>query len=191
MPSPATLVETSKYLSYILRHAPESIGLALDREGWVGIDDLVDAATRAGRVLTRDIVLEVAATSDKKRFTVSPDGRLVRAAQGHSTASVAISHVPATPPARLYHGTATRFLDAILAQGLTPQSRHHVHLSAERRTATAVGTRHGRLAMLVVDAAAMHAQGHDFYQADNGVWLTAAVPPRYLALDADDTGTPA
>lgn len=186
MPSTATLAETSKYLSYILRHAPESIGLALDREGWVALDDLLAAAAGAGRHLSRDVVLEVIATSDKKRFTLSPDGRLVRAAQGHSTASVAITHVPKAPPARLYHGTATRFLEAIRAQGLTPRSRHHVHLSPDRDTAAAVGTRHGKLVVLVVDAAAMQARGHAFYQADNGVWLTASVPPEFLAPEADE-----
>lgn len=188
MPSPATLVETSKYLSYILRHAPDSVGLALDREGWVALDDLLVAAAAAGRPLARDVVLEVVATSDKKRFTLSPDGRLIRAAQGHSTASVAITHLPKTPPARLFHGTATRFLAAIRAQGLTPQSRHHVHLSPDRATAAAVGTRHGKLVVLVVDAAAMQAQGHEFFQADNGVWLTASVPAAFLAPNADDAG---
>lgn len=186
MPSPATLVETSKYLSYVLRHAPESIGLALDREGWIALDDLLAAAAGAGRPLARDVVLEVVASSDKKRFTLSPDGRLIRAAQGHSTASVAMTHAPKAPPARLYHGTATRFLDAILAQGLTPQSRHHVHLSPDRATAAAVGARHGMPVILVVDAAAMQAQGYVFHQADNGVWLTASVPPEFLARAADD-----
>lgn len=186
MPSPTTLVDTSKYLSYVLRHAPESIGLALDREGWVALDDLLAAAAGAGRPLARDVVLEVVATSDKKRFTLSPDGRLIRAAQGHSTASVAITHAPKTPPHRLYHGTATRFLEAILAQGLTPRSRHHVHLSPDRDTAATVGRRHGQLVVLVVDTAAMLAQGHTFHQADNGVWLTASVPPEFLTPEADD-----
>ena len=35
--------------------------------------------------------------------------------------------------------------------------------------------------ILTVDASAMHAAGHAFYQAANGVWLTDHVPPGYLS----------
>lgn len=182
MTSSSKLVETSKYLSFILRHQPEAIGLVLDPEGWVELDALIEAANRAGKCLTRELVHEVVSSNDKKRFTLSDDGRLIRAAQGHSTTSVAIQHVPTVPPALLYHGTATRFLDSILKEGLKPQARHHVHLSPDRETAANVGGRHGKLVILEVAAAEMHARSHAFYQADNGVWLTDEVPRKFLRL---------
>ena len=60
-------------------------------------------------------------------------------------------------------------------------ARHHVHLSADPKTATSVGGRHGKPVILTVDAARMHAQGHPFFQAENGVWLTERVPPEFLS----------
>ncbi|HET8729920.1 MAG TPA: RNA 2'-phosphotransferase [Moraxellaceae bacterium] len=184
MTSSSTLVETSKFLSFILRHQPEAMGLTLDSEGWVDVDTLLVAANRAGNALTCDLLVEVVATSDKKRFTLSADGRAIRAAQGHSTTSVTMKHVEKVPPATLYHGTATRFLDSILENGLLPQARHHVHLSQDSETAAKVGARHGKLVILEVAAGTMQAQGHRFFQADNGVWLAAAVPPEFLRRTA-------
>lgn len=178
--SEKTLVDTSKYLSFVLRHQPESAGLALDREGWVAIEPLLAAAATQGKCISHELLLAVVASNDKKRFTLSEDGLCIRAAQGHSATQVAISHVPVMPPAVLYHGTATRFLKSIRAQGLLPGSRQHVHLSAHMDTAISVGLRHGMPVVLTVDAATMQAHGHEFYQADNGVWLTAQVPAEFL-----------
>ncbi|MBV6814701.1 RNA 2'-phosphotransferase [Xanthomonas campestris pv. passiflorae] len=172
--------ETSKFLSYVLRHAPQSIGLTLDREGWADIDALITAATAAGTALDAGLIRAVVSSSDKQRFALSADGRQIRAVQGHSTAAVALTHVARTPPSLLYHGTATRFLKAILAQGLQLGQRHHVHLSADPKTATTVGARHGVPTMLCVHSLQMHEDGWVFYQADNGVWLTPQVPPTYL-----------
>ena len=174
------LTETSMFLSYVLRHEPEAIGIELDREGWVEIDVLIVAAARHARTLTRDLVEEVVATNAKKRFAISADGRCIRAVQGHSTDSVAIAHDLRTPPEFLFHGTATRFLDSIREKGLLPGARHHVHLSGDAATATEVGRRHGKPVVLRVRATQMVAAGHEFYQADNGVWLTASVPPKFI-----------
>lgn len=174
------IVETSKFLSYVLRHRPEEIGLELDSEGWSDIDALIAAAARNDRRLDRALIEEVVASNDKKRFAISSNGLRIRAVQGHSTATVQISHQAITPPSVLYHGTASRFVAAILREGLRAGARHHVHLSQEYTTAVAVGTRHGVPVVLSVDAAAMDAAGLSFFQADNGVWLTEAVPPRYL-----------
>lgn len=188
MTSDNVLVETSKFLSYILRHAPESIGVTLDREGWVDVDTLIAAASSSGRQLTTELIAQVVAQSDKKRFSLTPDGRLIRAAQGHSTKSVAIAYVPLEPPAILYHGTAMRFLDAILKAGINPQSRQYVHLSSQVETATDVGQRHGKPIVLRIDAGAMHNQGYQFYRADNGVWLTERVPGEFLWRVYDSSG---
>ncbi|WP_423394616.1 RNA 2'-phosphotransferase [Burkholderia sp. LMG 21824] len=170
----------SRTLSYLLRHAPETIGLQLDPEGWADIDELITGAARQGHPLDRATLETVCATSDKQRFALSDDGRRIRAVQGHSTPAVQRRYPAAQPPERLYHGTATRFLDSIRAQGLKPGARHHVHLSPEIRTALAVGKRYGVPVILEVDAQRMHRQGYTFFVAENGVWLTDTVPAEFL-----------
>lgn len=175
---------TSKFLSYVLRHAPESIGLTLDAQGWVDVADLLAKANASGTPLDEAGLFAVVAESDKKRFTLSDDGRRIRAAQGHSV-KVDLGQPPVEPPLQLFHGTATRFLEPILREGLRPGERQQVHLSADRATATAVGQRHGKPVVLIVDARLMFTDGYSFYRADNGVWLTDAVPFSYLTLFED------
>jgi len=172
--------EISKFLSYVLRHQPDSIGLTLDGEGWADLDALMAGAAKAGRKLDRSAILSVVETSDKKRFTLSADGLRIRAAQGHSTKTVAISHDEKTPPLTLYHGTATRFMESIRRQGLVAGKRHHVHLSADPQTAIKVGQRYGQPQLLTIAAAQMFQAGYKFFQAENGVWLTASVPIEFL-----------
>ncbi|AZV29549.1 RNA 2'-phosphotransferase [Pseudomonas syringae] len=175
------LDETSKFLSFVLRHEPQAIGLTLDSEGWANIDALIDGAVRDGRTLDRALIENVVASSDKKRFSISADGQSIRAVQGHSTKSVELQFEEKQPPEILYHGTATRFMDSINEQGLIPGSRHHVHLSQETATASAVGQRYGTVVILQVAARRMQEQGFKFYQAENGVWLTERVPPEFLS----------
>ncbi|MEU4608983.1 RNA 2'-phosphotransferase [Streptomyces umbrinus] len=170
-------VKVSKYLSKHLRHQPERIGLTLDEGGWVEIETLMAAAEAHGFRFTRDELDHVVANNDKRRFAI--EGSRIRASQGHSV-EVDLGLAAATPPAHLYHGTVDRSLDAIRAEGLRPMNRHDVHLSPDRETATRVGARRGRPVVLSVDAAAMHRDGHEFRVSANGVWLTAAVPARYL-----------
>ncbi|AYM76770.1 RNA 2'-phosphotransferase [Janthinobacterium agaricidamnosum] len=176
------LVNTSKFLALILRHSPEKIGLALDAQGWADIGQLLAHAAQHGRHISREQLDEVVARDSKTRYAISDDGLRIRANQGHSLAAVDIALPPATPPAMLYHGTASRFVEAIRAGGLLPGSRNHVHLSSSRETAVAVGARHGKPVVLTVDVAAMQAQGHVFYVSDNGVWLTQAVPRAFIGF---------
>jgi putative RNA 2'-phosphotransferase len=173
------LVEISKFLSLVLRHKPQAIGITLDAEGWVAVDELLAAAGRHGQAITRQQLQEVVATNDKKRFSFSPDGQRIRANQGHSV-DVDLGLAPCNPPELLYHGTVRRFLDSIRAKGLLRGSRRHVHLSLDQETAARVGQRRGRPVVLVIEAGRMHRDGHPFYQSENGVWLTEAVPPEYL-----------
>lgn len=175
-----THTQTSKFLSYILRHEPQSIGLTLDREGWADLDALIEKAKVAGRTLDRELIRAVVEYNDKKRFAISDDGQRIRAVQGHSTQEVAITYEERTPPAVLYHGTAKRFLASILAEGLRPGQRHHVHLSERVETAMEVGRRYGEPVILRIDAEAMAREGLAFFQAENGVWLTEKVPTGFL-----------
>jgi putative RNA 2'-phosphotransferase len=174
-------VKASKYLSMVLRHRPEAAGLTLDEAGWAEVDTLLAALEAAGRPLTRDELDHVVATSDKQRFAFSADGRRIRANQGHSV-PVELGLPDAVPPDTLFHGTATATVPLILARGLLPMGRQDVHLSADRETAVRVGSRHGRPAVFTVDAAGLAATGHVFRVSANGVWLTSAVPARWLRL---------
>lgn len=177
------LVRSSKFISLVLRHEPKRAGLTLDSAGWARVSDLLRGMAAAGHRITREQLESIVEENDKKRFAFSADGQSIRANQGHSVA-VELDYEPVTPPDILFHGTADRFLDSILARGLDKAQRHHVHLSAERSTAISVGGRHGRPVVLQVRAAAMHAAGHEFFQSDNGVWLTAHVPAAFLSVDA-------
>jgi len=179
MPADA-VSQLSKFLSFVLRHKPEAIGLMLDPQGWAPIEDLIAKSDAAGTHFSRQDLLHVVESSEKKRFTLSADGQCIRAAQGHSIA-VELGLSPQEPPSVLYHGTATRFVDAILSEGLKPQARQQVHLSVDEATAHRVGQRHGTPVILVVEALRMHQQGFPFFLADNGVWLTDQVPPQFLA----------
>ncbi len=172
-------IVSSKFLSYVLRHAPHSIGLALDANGWASVDELLAKCAEAGKTLDRAALEDIVQTNDKKRFTLSADGLRIRAAQGHSV-EVALGLPPVMPPPILYHGTATRFLPSIRSDGLKPGSRQQVHLSSDESTALAVGQRHGKPHILRIAAGEMHGRGIDFFLADNGVWLTDNVPPEFI-----------
>jgi putative RNA 2'-phosphotransferase len=175
-------IQISKFLSYVLRHAPEAASLTLDSEGWAEIDPLLEAARRENLKLDRATLLELVEQSDKKRFTLSADGLRIRAAQGHSTPQVNMSHVAVEPPPVLYHGTARTNIPSIMERGLVAGRRHYVHLSPDEETATRVGRRHGAPAILQVDALQMHENGLAFYLSENGVWLTRSVPTQFIRL---------
>jgi putative RNA 2'-phosphotransferase len=170
----------SKFASKVLRHEPDLIGLELDADGYVMVDDLLAGMARKGLRVSREELVEVVETNDKRRFSFSEDRRRIRAVQGHSVKLEGSTVSPAAPPAVLYHGTADRNVGSILAQGLVPVSRIHVHLSLDIATATAVGKRHGRPVIFKIDAARANADGIIFYLAENGVWLCDALPPIYL-----------
>lgn len=177
------LNETSKFLSYVLRHEPQAIGLQLDSDGWTNIDELIAGAAKNGWGLDIGIIKEVVSSSEKKRFSISEDGQHIRAVQGHSTISVSLQHIEKEPPEFLYHGTATRFLESIRQHGLIAGSRHHVHLSQDIPTAIAVGKRYGKPVVLKIEALRMYQQGFSFFQAENGVWLVNNVPAKQLYLN--------
>lgn len=180
-PMDQSLIPTSKFLSLILRHQPELVGLSLDEHGWADIRELLDAARASGRHITRELLLRVVQENDKKRFAISADGTKIRASQGHSI-EVDLGLQPVEPPDVLYHGTIERFLASIAENGLRPGSRQHVHLSPDTKTATAVGKRRGRPVILQVLAGQMHRDGFLFCRSENGVWLTDHVPASYIVF---------
>ncbi|MDT0455589.1 RNA 2'-phosphotransferase [Streptomyces sp. DSM 41527] len=170
-------VRISKYLAKHLRHEPERIGITLDAQGWVSVEELISAAARHGFRFSQTELAAVVADNDKQRYALE-NGR-IRAQQGHSV-QVDLDLPPAEPPARLFHGTVARNVAAIREEGLRPMSRHAVHLSPDRETATRVGARRGKPVVLTVDAGAMHRAGHVFRVSANGVWLTSRVPAPFL-----------
>lgn len=169
----------SKFLSLVLRHQPEAVGVELDGAGWVDVERLLEACAAHGRPIAREALDEIVSTSPKRRFAFSEDGQRIRASQGHSV-DVELGYEPSSPPAQLFHGTVARFLPAIRENGLARMARHHVHLSADRETASAVGQRRGKPVVLVIDAGRMARDGHEFFLSANGVWLTESVPPGYI-----------
>ncbi len=179
-------VRLSKRLSLWLRHQPEAAGLTLDAQGWTQVDAVLAALARDGVACDWEDLLRVVEQSDKQRFEFSGDTVLIRARQGHSV-EVELDWPRATPPTLLYHGTVERFLDAILAEGLKPMRRHHVHLSPDLETATRVGARRGRPVILAVRAAALDAAGQPFFLTSNRVWLTESVPPDFIQIEETTT----
>lgn len=169
----------SRFLSLILRHNPEKIGLNLDDHGWTEVNHLLERLAANGKTTTREQLDHVVKTNDKKRFRYSDDGTQIRANQGHSI-NIELNLPPSTPPELLYHGTASRFYNSILEKGLNRGNRQHLHLSEQKETAIAVGTRHGKPIIFRVKSAQMHHDGYQFYRSDNGVWLTESVPVHYL-----------
>ncbi len=177
---PRRLMLVCRYLSLHLRHRPERLGLTLGPGGWVDVEALLAAAARDGHPISPAELREVVACNDKQRFSFDPSGTRIRANQGHSV-QVDLQLEPVEPPSTLYHGTGDRSAAAIREHGLRKMRRHHVHLSPDEATAAKVGARHGRPAVLRVDAAAMRRDGWTFYRSGNGVWLVERIPPRYLA----------
>jgi len=174
-------VRVSKFLALVLRHDPGRIGIELDASGWAGIDELLTASDANGLPMTREELEDVVARNPKQRFVIDAATNRIRANQGHSI-EVDLGLMPVAPPAVLYHGTARQTLPRVLADGLQPMGRRHVHLSADEATALNVGRRHGSPVVLVVESQEMHRDGHHFFLSANGLWLTDGVPPTYLHL---------
>ena len=175
----------SKFLSLILRHQPEKIGISLDAQGWTSVAILLDALKKHGQAIDFTMLKKIVDENDKKRFSFNDDLTMIRASQGHSV-EVELYDQPMIPPDILYHGTAKHFVDSILEKGLIKGSRHHVHLSTDQETAIKVGGRHGKAVVLVVSAKQMYMDGFVFFRSDNLVWLTDHVPVKYLSSSRHD-----
>lgn len=171
----------SKFLSLVLRHQPEKIGIDLDSAGWIDVDTLLEALARHKKQISRQALEEVVRDNDKQRFSFSEDGRQIRANQGHSL-DVELGYQTAMPPEILYHGTPQQSVEIIRQEGLKKMQRHHVHLHSDIKTSTAVGQRRGKPVILKISALEMYHAGWEFLVTPNKVWLTDNVPVKYITF---------
>ena len=172
------LNNTIKFISLILRHKPEAIGITLDEHGWANVSELIAGISKQ-QPFDMAMLEEIVATDNKQRYSFNEDKTLIRANQGHSI-PVDVELPEKQPPEYLWHGTGQKYTASIEKQGLIPKSRLYVHLSADETTAKAVGQRHGKIAMYRVKSGEMSKAVYKFYLSVNGVWLTKTVPPEYL-----------
>ena len=170
--------ETSKYISLILRHKPETIGITLDEHGWASVDELIEGVSKKYPI-NIEILDKIVVTDNKQRYSFNDDKTLIRANQGHSI-PVDVELTVVNPPEVLYHGTGEKFVESIDEQGLIPKSRLYVHLSSDTDTAVKVGSRHGKPVVYKVLSGKMCQNGHIFYKSVNGVWLTKRVPVEFI-----------
>lgn len=173
------LDKLSVFISLILRHKPEEIEIQLDEHGWANVEELIAGINNTGRKIDMDILEEIVRTDNKKRYSFNEDKTLIRANQGHSV-PVDVELKECEPPQFLYHGTASRFINSIMQDGLKPMSRLYVHLSKDRETAIKVGKRHGEPVVLKIKSKEMHDDGYKFYLSENGVWLVKNVDIKYI-----------
>lgn len=174
------LKKTSVFMSLILRHKPEAIGITLDSHGWANVQELITGINKAdGYYLDMNILETIVRTDNKQRYSFNDDHTLIRANQGHSI-NVDVELKEAEPPEQLFHGTGEKSAAVIRKEGLKPQSRLYVHLSKDKETAEKVGARHGKPHIFFVHSGKMFRAGYKFYLSENGVWLTKFVPPEFL-----------
>ncbi|AGF57539.1 putative RNA 2'-phosphotransferase [Clostridium saccharoperbutylacetonicum] len=172
----------SKFISLILRHKPEEIGLKLDEYGYIKTSDLIKGLNLKGYKVTISDIERIVAEDNKQRYSFNEDKSKIKANQGHSI-TVNLELQPIEPPKVLYHGTATRFSERICKEGIKKQNRQYVHLSSDVETATKVGKRHGELVIFKIDSDEMYKDGYKFYLSENKVWLTDYVPIKYLSKE--------
>ncbi|MCT4581613.1 MAG: RNA 2'-phosphotransferase [Flavobacteriales bacterium] len=168
----------SKFLSLVLRHKPEKIGLSLDHKGWAKVQELID---KSSFKIDIEALKEIVDTNNKQRFSFNDDFSLIRANQGHSI-PVDLDLEELSPPAYLYHGTVEKYIGLIQRDGLKKMKRNHVHLSQDRETAEIVGARRGKPIILSIRSGEMSKNGFRFFKSKNGVWLTSEVPEKYISF---------
>lgn len=174
---------TSKLLSLVLRHAPETIELHLDENGWAVVSTLIAQCNKYGNKLDAELLAYIVENNDKKRFAFNEDRTKIRASQGHSI-EVELNLQEAMPLPYLYHGTIADSLEGIKAEGLKKMNRRHVHLSSDKETAIKVGSRRGKPYILTIKSGEMFKDGFKFYLSANQVWLTDEVPAKYIEFEA-------
>lgn len=172
---------TSKFISRILRHHPESIGIQLDEHGWARVDELIAGIAKT-RKFDMEMLEEIVRTDSKQRYSFNENKTLIRANQGHSI-HVDVELEQKIPPTSCGTAPEKNMWNPLTKSGLIPKSRLYVHLSKDIDTARTVGRRHGKPVIYRIDAKSMSADGYLFYLSTNGVWLTKEVPVQYLSTE--------
>ena len=174
------LILKGKELAFLLRHDKEAFDNGLiDQNGWRNVSELVN-----DKGYSVDLIEEIVATNNKKRYEFNKDHTKIRARQGHSI-SVDVELTETAPPNTLYHGTSTKALESIYKQGILKGERLYVHLSKDEETALKVGSRHGTPYVLKIDSEQMHKDGIKLYLSNNDVWLTDYVDVKYIKKEED------
>ena len=171
----------SKYMSLILRHKLDVIGIELDEHGWANVNDLISGIEKDNHGFNFELLEEIVRSDSKQRYSFNDDKSLIRANQGHSV-NVDVELKEKEPPEYLYHGTVEKYVKSINQDGLIPKSRLYVHLSKDIKTAENVGKRHGKEVVYCIDSRQMYRDGYKFYLSENGVWLTKEAPVKYLEM---------
>ena len=172
------LTTLSKFISLILRHKPEKIGIKLDKNGWADVNKLISKISLV-KFIDMPTLETIVANDSKQRYSFNQDKTKIRANQGHSI-NVDVELKKATPPPKLWHGSALKFANSIAKQGLIAKNRLFVHLSSDKEIAINVGKRHGEPVLYEIDCAAMIKDKFEFFISKNGVWLVDRVPRRYV-----------
>lgn len=169
----------SVFISLILRHKPETIGMKLNGNGYLSVDELIENVSATGRKINKEILNEIVDTDEKGRYSYNSDKTMIRANQGHSV-KVDVNLEEKRPPEFLYHGTYKNVKDLILKEGLKKQNRLYVHLSENIETAYKVGSRRGDSVVLLINSEKMFKDGYKFFISKNNVWLTDNVNEKYI-----------
>lgn len=179
------LTKVSKFISLILRHKPEEIGITLDKHGWAKVSELIKGVSKNYPGFSMDILEEIVRTDEKQRYSFNDNHTLIRANQGHSI-PVDVELKALVPPEYLYHGSGWKYYNSIVDQGLIAKSRLYVHLSEDIDTAYITGKRHGDPVVFRIRSGEMYGDGFEFYKSVNNVWLTEKVPVDYLEAYYND-----
>lgn len=102
------LNKTSKFLSLILRHRPDTVGITLDEHGWANVSELIDGISKT-QYIDMAMLEKIVATDNKQRYAFNEDKTLIRANQGHSI-PVDVELPETKPPVILYHGTGEKYM---------------------------------------------------------------------------------
>lgn len=178
------LIRLSRALSHALRHAPRKHTANAEEQGWIAIDDLLDALRqeKAWRNIKRTDLEEIVTKSGRLRFEIKGDQ--IRPLNAPNQGAKAVMHA-ARPPSILYHEADAALAGRIRVQGLIPEAHRYVHLTASSQDAIETGlpTGGGRAIILKIDAARASDSGVQFYEDNNHTWLAEAVPPEFISWD--------
>ena len=106
-----SLKETSKFISLILRHKPEAIGITLDEHGWANVNELIAGISKT-QPIDMSMLEQIVSEDEKQRYSFNDNKTKIRANQGHSI-PVDVELAECEPPEFLYHGTGKKYFDSI------------------------------------------------------------------------------